>query len=99
MNIEELLATKPDTLADKQYKAVVSHVCKKLGDVSRLIKEGKLDSVDLMCRHSPAGDGMGTDVDFIDFELGDPDGDDIGYVIQLLKDLKQQMEVGQCQSK
>jgi hypothetical protein len=98
MKLSELLATKPDELAAKQYNALVDFVELRLVNISNHLRNHRLDEAEQMLENSPAGDGTGTDKHFINFgDSGvtcsyDPgSGTDIQDIIEYLKLLQASM--------
>lgn len=91
MNINELLSTTPENLADKQFNAVKEHAIQILEKVISHLKKDEFEEVKSMTNFSPSGDGMGCDNSFIDFKLNsdDKDGTDICQVIDILKSLNE----------
>jgi hypothetical protein len=88
-SLKDLLKTTPETLAKLQTEALKQHMLKTLNRVIYLINEGNWNLLEDMCQWSPAGDGMGTDHHFIDFNWDDgaDDGVDIIEVIQKIRSI------------
>jgi len=86
IDLFELLGTDASELAKTQRKKLAEAVNNHLVRIGRLIIDGEYDELDRLIEHSPAGDCMGTDVDYIHFGDICP-CDDIGEVIDKLKKL------------
>ena len=71
MDLVELLATTPEDLAKKQFEALKMDAIATLRKVAELIKANKFDEISALTEHSPAGDCMGRDNDYIMFHYGD----------------------------
>lgn len=67
MKLSELLATKPDNLAERQYTALVDYVEFVFAKISQDLRKGELPKVKEQLMNSPAGDCNGTEKYFIDF--------------------------------
>lgn len=92
--VARLMQTTTQNLAERQHNALKQHVLEVLTTFTDHIRNQRYDKAEEMLSHSPAGDDMGTDVDYIDFTY-DPDqrGEgDIGTMLSLLKTLKGAME-------
>ena len=86
----EILEVSPENLAEKQYQALLNHGVGILEKMIKHLKKGEFDLAKSMTNYSPAGDCMGTDKSFIDFDFtGENEGDDIQDLITKLKSLKQ----------
>lgn len=86
MTIKELLITKPHDLARKQHDALKEHTIAKIKGFLQMIQNEQYETAESELAHSPAGDGYGSDNDYLDFsETG---MDDIGEVLATLKALK-----------
>ena len=88
--IKDLLKVNPDTLRKEQYKALKEHAIKVLNEVQKLLRGDNLDNIlNQYLSDSPAGDGMGLDNHFInfDFEPGNIYGNDLHELIVTLKEL------------
>lgn len=93
MSLEELMAIEPDNIKQKQHDALKGFVVNRLKEVTEIIENEEYDKVNPYLNHSPAGDGYGTDKDFIDFSMSEKQrqdnyGTDISEVIDKLKELK-----------
>lgn len=88
MNLSDLLETSPETLAENQHDELSLFVISKLEEIIKLVKVKAYDDLQDKLVHSPAGDCMGCENDFIDFAWGSEVGPtDIGECITLLQSL------------
>lgn len=93
LSLNKLMEIDVETLKQAQHDALKGFVLSKLDEVKRLIEEERYEDVKLLTYNSPAGDGYGTDKDFIDFSY-DEDiknrnyGTDILEITEKLKGLK-----------
>ena len=71
MNINELLRTTPQTLADEQYKALLQDTLTVLDDLKSALNRRDWTAIDNMIDFSGSGDGYGNDNHFIAFACGD----------------------------
>jgi hypothetical protein len=67
MDISELLATTPETLAEKQLAALRKAVVSRLAKLCEHISNGNWQAATELCAASPAGDGHGCDNLCVDF--------------------------------
>lgn len=93
MKIEELMETDVSSLAKKQHEYLKQHAIDRLSIVISLLEMDDYKGLEKLIIHSPAGDGMGCNNDYIDMWYGDDktysiDGYDIGSVISHLETLK-----------
>ena len=91
--LEEIMSINVDNLREKQYKAFKKHVLKILDKISNVIRnDGDLEEVVKMLDCSPAGDGYGTDNNYIQFGFESQDEHqrdmDIGDTCRLLSELR-----------
>ena len=96
LTVRELLSTKPETLAEKQYKVLLQETKATLAQLIFLLDRGDFSTAGRMLANSPAGDGNGCDNLCINFgHLLDPACDgcaaDIGDVIARLEELSKLM--------
>lgn len=94
MELDDVLNLDLDNLADMKYKALKKHTIKVLKKITELIENDKLEEAEKMLANSPAGDCMGCDNNYINFEYrikipNYDDGMDIGRVLEDLENLKQ----------
>lgn len=71
MNLNDLLATTPESLADMQYKALRNNVVSQLDTLKELIIAGDFDGVAEMVEYSHSGGSVGKDSYYIVFACGD----------------------------
>jgi hypothetical protein len=95
MKLDELMSTKPEDLAAKQFTALVDYVELRLADIAAKLRSGHFNEVEKMLDSSPSGDCNGCDHHFIDFsDTGVPHeyeegvGTDIWDILTRLKSLK-----------
>lgn len=93
MSLEEILSIDPENIKQKQHDALKGFVVNRLKEITEIIENEEYDKVNPYLNHSPAGDGYGTDKDFIDFSISEKQrennyGIDISEVIDKLKGLK-----------
>lgn len=91
MDLQELLQTSPENLAEKQMVALKNATIQRLYDIINYIKKNDFESVNGLMSYSPAGDGMGTDRNYICFEdfLGESrEGYDLSDVMDRLIELR-----------
>lgn len=87
MDLKNILAVRPETLAQEQEKALADFVSKRLREIAVLISASKYEQVKAYLSYSPAGDDMGCDNSYISFK--DETGlEDIGEVINRLIELE-----------
>lgn len=67
MNLEELMKTTPETLANEQYSALSEHVRKVLRKIDQIVEYGTYKEMDALLFYSPSGDCMGSDNQCINF--------------------------------
>lgn len=88
MEIKELLAASPQDLALRQHDALLAYAIKRLEEVIKMLKEGQYEELAAELESSPAGDGHGSDNDFIPFDILEyrrvDIQEDIGQVLSLL---------------
>lgn len=90
MDLNELLKTSPEGLAELQFKELKSHVLHVLDRAQEYVRSENFDKAVGMCLYSPAGDGHGSDNNFIDFApKGNNDGWDFVEVCEKLNQLKE----------
>jgi hypothetical protein len=87
MKLSELLATTPENLAFEQETQLRKYVADHLDSISRRIRNGGYQGVYDELGDSPAGDGHGSDNQYIPFHLFDAHAD-IGQVLSKLIQLK-----------
>ena len=85
-DLSKILKMTPQNLAAEQYNLLKEDTVEVLRNIAVLIKQDKLDEVCELLEHSPAGDCMGTDSEYIAFKSV---GGDIGDVISSLKRLQE----------
>ena len=85
-DINKILQMTPENLAAEQYNLLKEDTVEVLRSIAILIQQDRLDEVSELLEHSPAGDCMGTDSEYIAFKSVDGD---IGDVIDRLKRLKE----------
>ena len=68
MNIQKLLETTPQNLAETQLEAVKKFAVDRLREMAKHIQSGDVKKARDMLFHSPAGDGMGLNSYCISFE-------------------------------
>lgn len=93
MSLEEILSIDPENIKQKQHDVLKGFVVNRLKEITDIIENEEYDKVNPYLNHSPAGDGYGTDKDFIDFSISEKQrennyGIDISEVIDRLKGLK-----------
>lgn len=93
MSLEEILLIDPENIKQKQHDVLKGFVVNRLKEITEIIENEEYDKVNPYLNHSPAGDGYGTDKDFIDFSISEKQrknnyGIDISEVIDKLKGLK-----------
>lgn len=93
MPLEEILSIDPENIKQKQHDILKGFVVNRLKEITEIIENEEYDKVNPYLNHSPAGDGYGTDKDFIDFSISEKQrknnyGTDISEVIDKLKGLK-----------
>ena len=78
----DLLAIDAENLKAKQFDALKQHGINVLSEVLELLRKNDFKKIREMTFYSPAGDGMGTDSNCIDFDwTGTGDDTDItGYL-------------------
>jgi len=91
-DIQDIMELDVHNLAHRQYAALKNHATTLLGLVTKLIREDDYDTLLEYISFSPAGDDMGTEHHFIDFEINSKEETDIGDVIEKLKRLKTAMK-------
>lgn len=86
MGIEE------QSIKKTQHKDLKKAVLKRLKDIVEDIEKGRYKKAEKYLTFSPAGDGMGSDNQFIGFddiiELDHRDGTDLGRILEELQRLK-----------
>jgi hypothetical protein len=88
MNLSELMSTTPETLAKQQHEELKKHVLDVLDKVRESILADHYPGVRALTSFSPAGDGMGLDNNFINFDYKNTDyGVDIVEVLDELESL------------
>jgi hypothetical protein len=87
IDLYELMQTKPEELAKIQYEKLKEHTINRLRKIINLIENDAFDEVRNKLTFSPAGDGMGSDHWFIDFDYGSTEMD-LMEVINVLENLK-----------
>ena len=92
MDIKELLNTRPEQLAEKQFVALKGYSIGMLKSVVKLLETEQFDEARKYLAESPAGDGYGLDNSYIDFNFIGNGGDDISEVIDKLEQLKSLMK-------
>jgi hypothetical protein len=87
MDLKNILAVRPETLAQEQEKALADFTSGRLCEIAALISAGAYEQVKSYLAYSPAGDDMGCDNSYISFK--DETGlEDIGEVIDRLIELE-----------
>ena len=86
MDLKDMLAVRPETLAREQEVALATFAAERLRHIADLIEAGDYSQAFKLISHSPAGDDMGADNYYIDF--ADETGlEDIGAVLTRLAEL------------
>jgi hypothetical protein len=93
MDIKRFLETKPEGLADEQFKMLHKEAINHLKHVESLLEKKDWEEIENLMGFSPSGDEMGTDKHFIEFDhlIEDRDGFgvDLNDVVERLKKLDQ----------
>lgn len=90
MDLNELLKTSPEGLAELQFKELKKHVIGVLMRAKDAVDRDDFTQASVMCCYSPAGDECGTDHDFINFApKGNKDEWDFAEVCEKLHQLKE----------
>jgi hypothetical protein len=84
MNLKELMKVDVENLRLKQNEAIKEHIISTLHQVITLVSKDKFKEVEQLLEHSPAGDGMGSENNFINFKF-DECSLDILEIINLIK--------------
>ena len=83
-------------IARMKFEVIKPAVIGRLQAIIELIKKDQYSKIDDYVSHSPAGDCMGTDKNFIDFsdlwESKNNEGEDITDACAFLNQLKEQMK-------
>jgi hypothetical protein len=87
IDLYELMQTKPEELAKIQYEKLKEYTINTLTKIINLVENDAFEEVRKKLSYSPAGDGMGSDHWFIDFDYGSTEMD-LMEVINILEDLK-----------
>lgn len=90
MNIQELLKTTPETLAQTQHDALKEHTIEILERVLKQLKKEEYKAIEKDLFRSPAGDCMGSDNSCIDFSYNNDEVMDLGDMVSMLNNLKAQ---------
>ena len=85
--IGDILKLTPQNLAEKQFYALKKHAINKLETIRSCIEREMFDEAGKMTSYSPAGDYMGSEVNYIDFDFGKEEND-IGMLLDTLRLLK-----------
>lgn len=99
MKLHDLLQTTPESLATIQYHALKEHAVERLKVIAKLLDQDDLQGVRDFLNNSPAGDGMGSEVDYIAFDLyaHNPssyrENDDLGSVCDKLENLQRMVDI------
>lgn len=90
MNLKELMSTRPEDLAELQFRELKQHVLNILNKVTNAVDNNDFKTVKEMTFCSPSGDGYGSDNDCIDFNYGTKENIDILNIIGTLEYLLEQ---------
>lgn len=93
MKLHELMRMQPEDLAGKQHDALKAATLSILANITKMIKTEQYADIPQFLSHSPGGDDMGCDNDYIEFDFGLRE-DDIGCVVETLEKLKKQIGAG-----
>ncbi len=87
--VVNLMSINADNLKEKQFNVLKEHGISLLRNIIGLINENKFEEIERYTFYSPAGDGMGSDNNCINFDYtDDQDGMDISSYVDLLISLK-----------
>ena len=92
MDLKEILAITPETVANNQHAALKKHVLSVLDNVRKIIEEEDYEKISKVIFYSPAGDDMGLDSSCIDFSWESDQIVDIEDVCNKLNNLKELMQ-------
>lgn len=82
LDIQDILALNPQTLAETQYQALKTHVIALLNEVIHDLEQDDLEGLRSRLELSPAADGHGADVEYINFKVWEQS--DMGTVLDEL---------------
>lgn len=88
MSIEKIMSINVNTLSEMQFRELKQFTTDRLNKITRLIAQEQFDEVYEFLAGSPAGDGYGAENTYIDFGIPKTNMEDIGDVIDKLKELK-----------
>lgn len=97
VNLEQLMATTPESLAKLQMDELQKHALDVIDEVRAIIARGEYSRIsekDEMVVYSPAGDAHGTDSHFVNFGFREGDEIDVKEMCHALRELQQIVERG-----
>lgn len=89
MTLQELMKTRPETLARKQLDALKRHCNDVLQNIQDLIDAERFNEVQNFTFYSPAGDDMGSDNNCINFSFEEGVIIDVQEICEKMKQIKQ----------
>lgn len=89
MTLQELMKTKPETLARKQLDALKEHCINVLQNIKDLIDSERFNEVKNFTFYSPAGDCMGSENNCINFSFEKGVMLDVQEICEKMKQIKQ----------
>ena len=92
MDLKEILAITPETVANNQHTALKKHVLSVLDNVRKIIEEEDYEKIEEVTFYSPAGDEAGLDSSCINFSWESNQIVDIEDVCSKLNYLKKLMQ-------
>ena len=89
LDVAEILSIDANNLKQKQFEALKQHGIDVLTEIIDLLKKDKFDDIRQRTFYSPAGDGVGSNNNCIEFNwCNDKDSVDIDSYLDTLESLK-----------
>ena len=86
--LKDVLNIDPTEIYAKQFEALKTHALELLNDIYQALQKDDHNKIRKYLSHSPAGDDMGSDNSFIDFNFSREGYDDIEELMTMLHELK-----------
>jgi hypothetical protein len=88
MDIKDIMKLDINNLKKQKHEILTKHAIKILSDIIQHLKKGDYSKIEEMLAYSPAGDGMGCENHFIDFNFRNTESDINDLIVELkfLKD-------------
>lgn len=88
-SVKQLLEINADNLKQRQFEALKQHGIDLLLHIVDLLRKNDFEGIRKFTFYSPAGDGMGSDNNCLDFDWsGDHEGTDIDSYLDYLEGLQ-----------